>query len=151
QSGFPANGTGIRVTLPLSVAIFGGVDAVAFNAFLVNNWVVTQSIEAGVAYGWQDFCGRATYYFHPYGTKANGDTENANCGLALTQGSSYVIRAWNQGSGINATSAVLTTGGQTLYSHSWGVYVVDFGLNLTMAEIHDDNVAYSKPGFSSPV
>jgi hypothetical protein len=141
ESGWPANGTATQVTIPTVVFTYNTYDGIAFNAFLVNNFNYDSALEAGTVFGWMNYCGENTQYFHPYGTKDNGGTESANCSYQLAPyGNAYLVRAYQSGG--NGYSAVLTTGGSTIWSHNWGSYSVSNGLNVTTAEAHQNTSSY---------
>lgn len=101
-----------------------------------------------LCFGWMDYCNSDNQYFHPYGTKDNGQTESANCSLYLTpNGNYYWARAYHDSGG--GHSRVENGSGSLLWKKDWGSYDTGYALNETTAEVHQ-NVS-SLPSWSGTV
>lgn len=110
-----------------------------------NNTGWSSSVEAGVSYGLDTYCGTFTAYFHPYGSKDNGGTGNANCGMNLGTGTSYLVSAYHSGS--NAHSRV-QVGSTILFDVNWGNYTDWAGYdNMAMFEVWGSQ-SYPTPSWS---
>lgn len=106
------------------------------------------ALEGGVVFGWMDLCNENTQYFHPYGTKDNGGTEAANCGLVLGQdpqnGNNYWAKAYHDGSG--GHSRVENAAGTAIFQKDWGAYDTGWAYNTTTAEVHKNSANYPSWG-----
>ena len=141
DSGYGSDGTAIDIRIPDTTWTYNTYDGVAFNAFIVNSLNFNSALEAGVVFGWMDFCGKNTQYYHPYGTKDNGQTESANCGMSLTaNGNYYWARAYHDSSG--GHSRVENGSGSLLWKKDWGSYDPGDALNTTNAEVHQNTTTY---------
>ncbi|HEX6122181.1 MAG TPA: hypothetical protein VFY89_03420 [Ktedonobacterales bacterium] len=149
SSGFPSDGTNTLVTVPIVQFIYGDLDGISFHAFLMDRYAQWIALEAGVVYGEFDYCGGQNFYWFPYGTKDDGETEVANCNLQLNYGGSYRVQAWSWNS--QGHSAVLNSSGNTVWQYNWGNYGVPYGWNLTEAEVHANEGEPNLPSWSGYV
>lgn len=140
ESGWGSNGTAIDIQIPTSVWTYNTYDGVAFNAFIVNVGG-SSALEAGTVFGWMDYCNTALPAFIPYGTKDDGQTESANCGMYLApNGNYYWARAFKvSGRGY---SRIENGSQQNLWQKDWGNYDPGYALNETTAEVWQDAASY---------
>ena len=137
NSGAGANGTRGAITTPVTV---NGVSTSNYDTITLSTWMYgskgtggLSSIEAGEAYGYANYCQTFVAYFHPYGTKDNGNTGVEACGTVLGSGSSYLVSAYH--SGDHGKSRV-QTGSTIVFDHDWGTYTDVFGYdNMSMYEV----------------
>ena len=140
ETGWGSNGVAIDIQIPTNVFTYDSHDSVAFNAFIVNV-EGSLALEAGTNLGWMDFCQTTIPSFVPYGTKDDGGTLSADCGLYLPpNGNYYWARAFKvSGRGY---SRIENGSQQYLWQKDWGNYDPGYALDETTAEVWQYSSSY---------